>query len=85
MMSTMANLKFEVMANFLSQEQLKRKWCREFGSDREGCFIRKGHANYVTCPATLMESGSALVTAVAALNPQVRSVSVWRHFEAEPL
>ena len=68
----MANLKYEVMANFLSQEQLRRKWLRSSDSDREGSFIRKGHGEYVTYPPALAESGSALATAIVALNPQVR-------------
>ena len=69
--STMSTLKYEVMANFLSQEQLKRKWLRGSGSNSEGCFIRKGQADYVTCPSNLADSGSALAVGIAALNPQV--------------
>ncbi|KAL6722080.1 hypothetical protein ACLMJK_001185 [Lecanora helva] len=68
--STMAYLKFEVMANFLSQEQLKRKWIRVHASTREGCFIRRSQGDYVTYPSTLAASGSQLATAVSALNPQ---------------
>ena len=70
--STMANLKFEVMANFLSQEQLKRKWVRNHDYDKEGCFIRRSQVDYVTYPASLADSGSQLATAIAALNPQAR-------------
>jgi len=83
--STMANLKFEIMTNFLSQEQLKRKWVRDFDSDREGCFIRKAPTKYVTYPPTMAESGSVLATAIAALNPQVCASTINSILEADYL
>ena len=67
----MKNLKFEIMANYISQEQAKRKWVHDLSTNKEGCFIRKGQAKYATYPASLAESGSHLATAIAALNPQV--------------
>lgn len=67
----MKNLKFEIMANYISQEQAKRKWVQDLSTNKEGCFIRKGQAQYATYPASLAESGSHLATAIAALNPQV--------------
>lgn len=66
----MKNLKFEIMANYISQEQAKRKWVQDLSTNKEGCFIRKGQAQYATYPASLAESGSHLATAIAALNPQ---------------
>lgn len=69
--TAVANLKFEIMANFLSQEQSKRKWVRDFESNREATFIRRGQADYVTYPPTLGDSGSELSNAISALNPQV--------------
>ena len=67
----MKNLKFEIMANYISQEQAKRKWVHDLSTNKEGCFVRKGQAQYATYPASLAESGSHLATAIAALNPQV--------------
>ena len=67
----MKNLKFEIMANYISQEQAKRKWVHDLSTNKEGCFIRKTQAQYATYPASLAESGSHLATAIAALNPQV--------------
>ena len=74
--STMANLKFKMMTSFLHQEQLKLKWVKNSDLGREGCFIRKGPASYVTYPPPLAESGSALATAIAALIPQARVVKL---------
>ena len=80
----MANLKYEIMANFLFQEQLKRKWCGNNDSDREGSFIRKGNRDYVTCPSFLAESGSALANAIEALNVQVSIMGgIVRSFKAD--
>ena len=67
----MKNLKFEIMANYISQEQAKRKWVHDLSTNKEGCFIRKTQAQYATYPASLAESGSHLAIAIAALNPQV--------------
>ena len=72
----MKNLKFEIMANYISQEQAKRKWVHDLSTNKEGCFIRKGQAKYATYPASLAESGSHLATAIAALNPQVSSLNI---------
>jgi len=69
--TAVANLKFEIMANFLSQEQSKRKWVQDFESNREGTFIRRGQADYVTYPLILGDSRSELSNAISALNPQV--------------
>ena len=68
----MKNLKFEIMANYISQEQAKRKWVHDLSTNKEGCFVRKTQAQYATYPASLAGSGSHLATAIAALNPQVR-------------
>lgn len=67
----MTNLRFEVMANYLSREQLKKNWTRNPDSHHEGCFVRKGPAEYATYPPTLANSGSELAIAIAAIKPQV--------------
>lgn len=74
--STVATLKFEIMANYLAQEQLKRRWVQDVQSHSEGAFVRRDQADYVTCPQSLAKSDSDLSKGVAALNPQVSSVKV---------
>ena len=81
--STLPTLKFEMMANYLCQEQLKRKWIKDCESDMEGSFIRKGLADYVTCPAALANPASKMTTAVAALNPQVCTMESPNMWQAE--
>ena len=67
----MRNPKFEIMANYISQEQAKHKWVHELSTNKEDCIIRKSQAQYATYPASFAESGSHLAIAIAALNPQV--------------
>lgn len=69
----MSNLKYEIMANYISQEQAKRRWVHDLSTNQEGCFVRKGQAQYATYPTALADSGSHLATSIAALSPQVGS------------
>lgn len=72
--TAVANLKFEIMANYLAQEQLKRRWVQDSESHKEGAFVRRDQADYVTFPQSLAESDSELAKSISALNPQVSTI-----------
>ncbi|KAI9826980.1 MAG: hypothetical protein M1819_007074 [Sarea resinae] len=68
--STMLDdIKHEVMVNYLYQQQCSRLWVSDGSGEVEGVLLRKGRANYLTCPPQLGQT--PIATACAALNVSV--------------
>lgn len=63
------DIKHEVMANYIYQQQCTNLWVAEGAGDTEGCVLRKEDGNYTTCPSTLKES--SLLESMQTLNVQV--------------
>ncbi|KAJ4386581.1 hypothetical protein N0V93_009479 [Gnomoniopsis smithogilvyi] len=60
-------IKYEVMASYLYQQQCGRSWAGK-NAKHEGCVVRKTQGEYQACPSSLTHS--KFVTAVQSLNPQ---------------
>ncbi|KAI1766719.1 glycosyl transferase family group 2-domain-containing protein [Hypoxylon sp. FL1150] len=62
------DIKHEVMANYLYQQQCAHLWVSDGSGDVEGVLLRKTRGNYLACPASLADS--MLATSLTALNVQ---------------
>lgn len=69
----MDRLKYEIMSNFIFQQQCQYMWISEFGGSGEGCLIRQSVGNYIAAPAELIESNFA--RNISALNVNVSFAS----------
>lgn len=67
----MEDIKHDVMANYLFQQQCSAQWIDEDTGD-EGVILRKRKGSYLTCPPHLLESSFA--QACIALNLHVRKL-----------
>ena len=60
MMSTRSHhlddIKHEVMANFLYQQQCSQMWISDQSGQLEGVVLRKSRGTYITCPSDLIRS-----------------------------
>ncbi|KAI9657583.1 MAG: hypothetical protein M1829_006891 [Trizodia sp. TS-e1964] len=63
------DIKHEVMANYLYQQQCSHLWVSDGSGDIEGVLLRKSRNNYMACPPQLINTPFA--TACALLNVQV--------------
>jgi hypothetical protein len=54
--SFMEDIKHEVMANWLYQQQCGRMWVSDGSGDQEGTLLRKNRGLYIACPPALAES-----------------------------
>lgn len=74
--STMLNLKYEVMVNYIHHKQCVRMWASDESGDSEGVMLRVNKGNYIACPPQLIESPFGV--ACAEMNVQVRPwLQVW--------
>lgn len=67
--SFLDDIKHEVMANYLYQQQCSRLWVNDSSGESEGILLRKARNQYLACPPQLAYSPFA--TACAELNVQV--------------
>jgi hypothetical protein len=70
------DIRYEVMVNYLYQQQCSHLWISDGSGEIEGVLLRKSRGDYMACPSQLSNSPFAL--ACAALNVQVCSS---RYFE----
>ncbi|KAI9890680.1 MAG: hypothetical protein M1814_003749 [Vezdaea aestivalis] len=54
--SFMEDIKHEVMANWLYQQQCGRLWVSDGSGDQEGTLLRKARGAYIACPPQLADS-----------------------------
>ncbi len=64
--SFMEDLKYEVMVNYLYQQQCAHLWVGDEGGNIEGVLLRKSRNEYLSCPPQLVNS--PLGDGCAALN-----------------
>ena len=62
-------IKHEVMANYLYQQQCSQLWVSDGSGEIEGVLLRKARGHYMACPPQLGSSPFAM--ACAAMNVQV--------------
>lgn len=66
----MNNLKCDIMADYLHQQQLQRRWMTT-GVD-EGVMLKKSKHSYACCPAELSQEEAGFYQMVKLLNVRVR-------------
>ncbi|KAF2157309.1 hypothetical protein K461DRAFT_218615 [Myriangium duriaei CBS 260.36] len=78
-------LKYEVMCNYIFQQQCVHMWVSEFGGNGEGALVRRSSGNYVAAPVELIDSTFARaaealnVNAAITVNSRVvRSYLTWQ-------
>jgi hypothetical protein len=54
--SYLDDVKHEIMANFLFQQQCTKLWIGDASGELEGILLRKSKGNYITCPPSLVQS-----------------------------
>lgn len=62
-------IKYEVMVNFIHQQQCANLWVSDDSGEFEGVVLRKARGTYLACPPQL--GSSAFAAACASLNVQV--------------
>ncbi|KAF7954180.1 hypothetical protein EAE96_005311 [Botrytis aclada] len=66
--SLIGGIKYEVMVNFIHQQQCANLWVSDDSGDCEGVVLRKGRGTYLACPPQL--GNSPFAAACASLNVQ---------------
>lgn len=61
--SYLGDIRHEVMANYLYQQQCSRLWVRDGCGEIEGILLRKAHNQYLACPPALINLVLAQVCA----------------------
>ena len=74
--SLLPKLRYALMAEYLQQIQIQRRWIANPESEAEGAFVRLNQGGYATVPSRHMEDSTMLYEAVAALNASVSFVSL---------
>ena len=74
-------IKYEVMCNWIFQQQCVRMWVSEFGGTGEGTLVKRSTGSYICFPEDIMESTFA--QAAEILNVNV-SASELCHAYADP-
>ena len=69
--SFVEEIKYEVICNWLYQQQCSKLWVSDGTGELEGCLVRKSRRDYMACPPQL--AYSTLADACAGLNVQVTS------------
>ena len=65
----MAEIKHEVMVNFMYQQQCARVWVSDGSGELEGVLLRKSRGLYMACPPSLIDSEFA--ACIRSMNLQV--------------
>jgi hypothetical protein len=69
----MEDIKHEVMANFLFQQQCGKLWISDVSGELEGILLRKTRGNYLACPPALGQSPFAFHCSQMNLNVSTAS------------
>jgi len=67
----MNDMKCDVMANYLHQQQQERMWTAE--AEDEGVVLKKSRGQYTCCPSDLADNPYGFAKAIEMLNVKVRS------------